>query len=296
MKFILFSAVVILSAGFFAPDVLAAVTYTPLVEIPRLENTQSTEQYVNALYLLAITIAALLAVVKIIFGGVKWMLSDVVTDKSAAKKDIRGALLGLLIVLSAVIILNTINTDLTNLNILGDAEGIGNTRDEEELPPPPNTVIGDNMNLSDAEQGEAEHFRDTCPGVINTSIDSSGDTVLHCDEEEDEVAELEFVCSGATCACDYSGSNNRGLCVTRCQTDGPEGYEYAGATDISSTILECKYSSVNDPSLCADTAQWQCLTNTIGGPLCDSDDIPPAEQICRQSVSGATTYFYGFAE
>jgi hypothetical protein len=99
MKFLLFSVVLILGLGFIgAGDALAQLHYEPLVELPRLDpNTQSTEQYVNALYLLAITIAALLAVVKIIFGGVKWMLSDVVTDKSAAKKDIRGALLGLLI-------------------------------------------------------------------------------------------------------------------------------------------------------------------------------------------------------
>jgi hypothetical protein len=187
MKFILFSAIAVLSLGFFAGDALAAVIYEPIVEIPRLENTQSTEQYVNALYLLAITIAALLAVVKIIFGGVKWMLSDVVTDKSAAKKDIRGALLGLLIVLSAVIILNTINTDLTNLNILGDAASIGDTGgggdgdDDEHVYPP--VEIGDFHGMwcgniftfvcDEASQESLENFFKSCEedagGVIQTT-------------------------------------------------------------------------------------------------------------------------------
>lgn len=301
MKFFLFCTVLILGFGLFGADAFAQLRYEPIVEIPRLDpNTQSTEQYVNALYLLAITVAAFLAVVKIIFGGVKWMLSDVVTDKSAAKKDIRGALLGLLIVLAAVIILNTINEDLTNLNILGDATGIGDTSgdtdDEDELPPLVNTEIGDRMNLSDAEDGEAAHFADTCPGVVNTVRGGNGDTYLHCDEEVDEVAQIQLSCTGGTCTCDYGASNNRGLCMARCQTAGPAGYELAGTTDISSTVLQCNYNEVRDPSECADTPQWQCLTNTIGGPACDSDDIPPAEQICRQSVSGATTYFYGFAE
>lgn len=110
----------------FAQD---SSNYTPIVTIPGMKDFNSSkggvEQYINALYILTITIASILAVVKIIFGGVKWMLSDVITDKSAAKKDIRGALLGLLIVLSAVLILNTINVNLTNLNIFQNAPELG---------------------------------------------------------------------------------------------------------------------------------------------------------------------------
>lgn len=299
MKFFLFIAILFLGFGLMGTDVLAqeGIRYESIVEIPRLDpNTQSTEAYVNALYLLSITIAGFLAMVKIIFGGVKWMLSDVVTDKSAAKKDIRGALLGLLIVLSAVLILNTINEDLTNLNILGNAAGVDIKPPVEPEPPLPTIEIGDSMNLSDAEPGEEEHFAESCPGVVNSSLEASGDTFLHCDEEEDEVAELTLNCSGNTCTCDYSETGNRGLCMSKCQIEEPEGYEFAGSADLSGSVLQCTYSEINDPAECADTPQWQCPTNTIGGPLCDSDDIPPPEQICRQSVNGPTTYFYGFAE
>jgi hypothetical protein len=117
--------------------------YQAVVKIPGLDpNSQSTGDYVNALYILAITAAALMAFVKIIFGGVKWMLSDVVTDKSSAKKDIQGALLGLLIVLAAVLVLNTINQDLTKLNFLENAQPISITvqGDRTQLPA---TKIGD---------------------------------------------------------------------------------------------------------------------------------------------------------
>lgn len=117
--------------GFYAALYAHAQTfadYRPMVVIPGLDpDNQSTDEYVNALYVLSITIAAFLAVVKIIFGGVKWMLSDVVTDKSSAKKDIWGAIIGLLIVLAAVLVLNTINPNLTKLKFLGNAEPISIT-------------------------------------------------------------------------------------------------------------------------------------------------------------------------
>jgi len=81
----------------------------------------TTDQYVNALYALAISLAAILAVFKLILAGVRYMLTDIVTDKKKAKDDIRGALLGLVIILAAVTILNTINPNLTSLNFLRNA-------------------------------------------------------------------------------------------------------------------------------------------------------------------------------
>jgi len=97
--------------------------FVPLVGIPFVEGDKVTTfgDYVNALYFASISIAAFLAVVKIIFAGVKYMLSDVITDKASAKKDIRGALVGLLIVVGAVLILNTINPSLSYINLFNDA-------------------------------------------------------------------------------------------------------------------------------------------------------------------------------
>ena len=81
----------------------------------------TTQQYIEVLYTLAITIAAILAVLKLIWAGVQYMLSEVVTSKQKAKQDIQGALLGLVIILVAVTLLNTINPNLTNLNFLRNA-------------------------------------------------------------------------------------------------------------------------------------------------------------------------------
>jgi hypothetical protein len=96
--------------------------YEPLVGIPGVDNAASNfNQYINQLYFLSISIAALLAVIKIITGGVKWMLTGLVTSKEDAKNDIRSALLGLLLIISAVLILGTINPQLTNLEMLRSA-------------------------------------------------------------------------------------------------------------------------------------------------------------------------------
>ena len=111
--------------------------YTPIVGIPGMADNSSlsTEGYVQALYKLSITAACLIALVKIIWAGVKWTLSDVVTDKGSAKKDIWSALLGLLIILCAVIVLNTINPELTKLNIFGNAPSLEDINAPEPLPP-----------------------------------------------------------------------------------------------------------------------------------------------------------------
>ncbi|MBY0309714.1 pilin [Patescibacteria group bacterium] len=102
-----------------------SLTYQPLVGIPGINNTATDfNLYINQLYFLSISLAALLAVIKIIIGGVKWMLSDGPSGKSGAKDDIRSALLGLLLIVSAVLILGTINPQLRDLNVLGGAPAL----------------------------------------------------------------------------------------------------------------------------------------------------------------------------
>jgi Type IV secretion system pilin len=106
---------------FFTPWVSLAqeLTYTPLVGIPGVATGAAFtfDTFINSIYALSITIAALLAVIKIIIAGVKWMLTDVVTSKEEAKKDIKGALFGLLIVLSAVLIISVINKDILEVDL-----------------------------------------------------------------------------------------------------------------------------------------------------------------------------------
>ena len=125
MKILLFSFLLVLfyTAAMVHP-LFAQTTYHPIVSVPGVDGKNDTIHYVQSLYYLSITAGALIAVVKIIFAGVQWMLSDVITSKEKAKKDIQGALLGLVIILSAVLILNTVNPQLTTLNLFANAPGL----------------------------------------------------------------------------------------------------------------------------------------------------------------------------
>lgn len=66
------------------------VGYTPLVGLPGVADSNGSgevdfEKFINTLYYMSIGVAALLAVIKIVIAGVKYMLSDVVTTKGEAK-------------------------------------------------------------------------------------------------------------------------------------------------------------------------------------------------------------------
>lgn len=115
MKHNLFNFIFITSL--FLPVLLHAEEYKPLVGIPGVSPTNDFNGYINSLYALSISIAALLAVIKIIIAGVKWMMTDIVTSKGDAKKDIQGALIGLMVVLSAVLVLTVINPDLVDVDL-----------------------------------------------------------------------------------------------------------------------------------------------------------------------------------
>lgn len=101
--------------------------YVPLVVLPGLQSTGQggLAAYFNQLYMFTVAVGAILAFLKIAFAGAKYSMSEVVTSKEDAKNDIKGALLGLAILLIPFIVLNTIYPGLTNLNILEDA---GNVR------------------------------------------------------------------------------------------------------------------------------------------------------------------------
>jgi len=168
-----------LSLLILSPLVTFGQDYQPLVGIPQLQGQDGFNGYINAVYAMFISIAALLAVVKIIVAGVKYMFSDIATQKSDAKKDIRGALLGLVIVLAAVLILTIINPNLTNFDA-------GSIRQLDETVAVPNVTTAQLSAITTTEQGRSWipndssgalrlAFSQRCvtepnPGVLQTSV------------------------------------------------------------------------------------------------------------------------------
>lgn len=173
--FFLTIAIIIL----YSPVLAAAQgVYKPLVGIPGVDPASDFEGYINSLYWLSISIAALLAVIKIVIAGVKWMMTDVVTSKGEAKKDIKGALIGLLIVLAAVLILTVINPNLVNVDLtfnkLAQVPYTGGakvkptlkTSDITEIQLTPSTTLS--FKPASASQEQQSLLTSTCPTMAST--------------------------------------------------------------------------------------------------------------------------------
>jgi hypothetical protein len=174
--------------SFLLPLTAAAAEFVPLVGIPGITGSpdQNLSEYVNALYRLMISIGALMAVVKIVGAGAKYMLSDVVTDKGSAKRDIKGAIFGLLIVIGAVVILNTINADIVNTSLTFRDTTL------EPLPPEELTAAeaavraictparGSACTVAGCTIGILESCRSWCEDTMNGFVFNSGIAYLNC--------------------------------------------------------------------------------------------------------------------
>lgn len=106
--------------------------YEPLEDIPMLTDGSGTSAtsaikvggdnslpiFANNVVQIMIGVAIVAAVIMIIYGGVTYMTTGSFTEKGKAKDRITQAFLGLLLALSSVLLLNSINPNLTRLNSL----------------------------------------------------------------------------------------------------------------------------------------------------------------------------------
>ena len=171
---------------FFLPTFALAVTGSgpsTLVDIPQVNSANGINGYIEALYTLAITAASLIAIIQLIKAGSKYVFSAVVTDKGEAKKDIRNALIGLLIIIGAVTILNEINPQLTNLNILGNATQLTNPGGSNV----PIAEVGGSANVNDITSEQRAKWVQECErkgGKVELhGTLGQGGTTIHCNEE-----------------------------------------------------------------------------------------------------------------
>ncbi len=99
----------------FAP--LADVTQSG--KLSALYNSDANlATYINSMFKIAISVGAIIAVIRLGVAGFKYMGGDMWHTKEKAKEDIREVFFGLLLLLSIWIILKQINPNLLNLNIV----------------------------------------------------------------------------------------------------------------------------------------------------------------------------------
>src|SRR3989344_5264779 len=138
--------------------VAVAPTYAPLAPLPaangQLQNTVTPSGYVLNLIKIGIGVASGLAVLAIAYSGIKYMMSDVVTNKSDAVQGIKNALLGLLLAISSYLILYTINPDLTRPVIL---QQLDQSAAPATYTPPPDNV-GDPGGVNGSERYKLVYF------------------------------------------------------------------------------------------------------------------------------------------
>jgi hypothetical protein len=143
MKFIKYSLIPVIIFSFFAFSgaVLAqdATEYKLLEPIPYVSSQDgkpdcvkedgspcaTANSYIPGIVKLVIAVAGALAVIKIIFGGIQYMSTGAFQGKTDAKKTIENAIWGLILILSAWLILYTINPDLVNLDFSIEGQAIG---------------------------------------------------------------------------------------------------------------------------------------------------------------------------
>jgi len=130
MKKIIFTLFLVLFIG-LVPHVFAAVAqqgFTALAPIPGLTdpatlntasgiNANTLANFFNNLYKFLIGLAAILAIIEIIWGGLEYSTQDSISKKSDGKHRIYQAIFGLVLVLSPVLVFSIINPSILNLSL-----------------------------------------------------------------------------------------------------------------------------------------------------------------------------------
>jgi hypothetical protein len=98
--------------------------YTPLEPFPGLYptgtvcTTSDFSIYINAFITLLVIIGAMLAVLKFSIGGIMHMVSEIANTRVKAKQQMWSCIWGLLLLISSVLILQTINPNLVKIRFV----------------------------------------------------------------------------------------------------------------------------------------------------------------------------------
>lgn len=142
--------------------------YTVLAPLPGVpsDTTTTLQEYVPAIFKLAIGLSAVTAVLMIVIGGFQYMSTDAIQKKSEGKERIKNAVFGLVLVIGAWLILNEINPNLLNLN-LNIKEAIVTAPPAGELVTPGAKMTDEQITLSNARRASlqaegVETYRGPC--------------------------------------------------------------------------------------------------------------------------------------
>ncbi len=108
---------------------------------PQPEDKSSLAAFLNSAFRVALSVGAILAVLRIAYAGYLYMGNDMWSHKSKAKEILGDIVLGVLLLLSIWLILKQINPDILNLDILRNVkQAPSTTAPVTTTPSPTNTT------------------------------------------------------------------------------------------------------------------------------------------------------------
>lgn len=119
--------------------------------------------YLNAMYLLAVTVGSLIAIVMLVTSGIRLMLSEAFTDRDKAKKRITNAVWGLVLLIGSFVFLYTINPDLLVFKFLPNQTQSGGVQ-QAQAGPQAFAIIEPNQTDFDDCQGQGKRLVIQSPG------------------------------------------------------------------------------------------------------------------------------------
>lgn len=108
-----------MALGVILMSPVSAFAYKLLEPLPGLADSDNVtlSSYLSWLFPFALTVTAVLAVIMIVIGGLQLAGGGSESLKTSGKKRIESAIYGLLLAVSAYLILNTINPNLVNMSL-----------------------------------------------------------------------------------------------------------------------------------------------------------------------------------
>ena len=250
-----------LTALVYAPHALAQ-GFTALAPIPGLTDQSATSvvnsatlaAFFNNLYKYLIGIAAALAVIEIIWGGLEYSTQDSVSKQSNGRERITQAIFGLILVLSPVLVFSIINPSILNLSINLSPINL----DVAPIINGPSSVVGTEQIIEPGadQTGAVAAAQEACRaagGTPETRGNVSGSETVTCIQQNQNA-----VPSG-----DTSITANQCASLVGHSVGGSQGLQPTVVP--SSTASDCGASNIND-LLGAYTLTY--CKNITGGGVC----------------------------
>lgn len=168
-----FMVITSLALMLLIPAIALAADFVPLAPIPTNlgGDTQTIGGYVNTVFQLAIAFGAALAVLRIVIGGFRYMVSEAIPQTKEARSDITAAIVGLLLLLVTWLTLNIIserilNLDALNFSSLGPSQAELDAIQEAQDQAAQNRAARDVDNKIFLKEDDANQAAASCGGTV----------------------------------------------------------------------------------------------------------------------------------